>query len=1046
MKQDKTTRRILQKPDQWKGRGGARRFSLGRCVAAYFLGVQCALLAGDDQSTNQPVRPERSGRVVLQLPWRHNFQFAGYYMAKEKGYYREAGFDVELLERRNNRCMIEQVVSGQADYGVSSRLPEAILLDAPVVALSAVLQHSPVVIVATERSGIRTPQDLAGKRVMMSGGPVSFEVRSMLHAHGVSMDQIVIVPHEQTVDALIDGRVDACIGNLADEPVELQKRGIRYVMFTPEEEGGESYSQVLFTSRKREKSSPVRVQAFRDASMRGWSYAMTHVDETIDTIIRLYAPGSDRGKLEHESVILRGLMAQELVQIGYINPARWERKLRRLAEILQGTADGLTQETIDRSLFDDSDAHPARWWVRTLLIGLVVVACAMVFFGMVTLSFRHIVRQRTAALSEANQKLALETARLTQSEWLLGLQRDFAVSVSAATTLKACYEQAFDFILRIPGVDCCGVYRRQEATGSFALEAHSGFIDAFAKTYSAYDNTMPHLQDILTGRAVWFSSELLSQGFGPVMQAEGLLCAFVVPVRFESEVVAALHVASHATAELPPHTLATIESLAMQMGSAITRLKTQEDLQASEVNYRSLVENSMDVIVIINLDGDLRFANRQFEILSGYTQAELCSQPLGACSVIPSRVWQNILEDLSLPMEDGAAPRYEAEFLTKIGKPVSVEFAISRTAWHDEPCVLVTAHDISDKHKAELVLQESERLFRSVAEGAFDGLALLDQSGCYIYANMQFLQMIGYSAGELHGASFAQLLSVHEQKVLVQRFKDRRAGIPVPSRYELVFRRKGGDVVPVEVSIKEIVWHGEQAFVAVYRDISERRRLQMEILKIHEWERTRIGQDLHDTIGQQLVGMAYLLGVLAQNLDKEQSVHAGTAAQLSEIGRNAHQQLRDVVQGLLPLVAEEALGVGLKRLCDQVRERMGISCELRDTLARQVHEVGNAHHIYYIAQEAVANAVRHGNAKTIVITLAMEGRHGLLQIDDDGCGFDMDGQRATGSGLRIMRYRADVLGGTLSVCRRDAAGMSVHCTFDLSPSLVNKKTNGETVI
>lgn len=1044
MKQDKNDAHDLAKARSAEREWGARRLSLGRCVAAYFLGVQCALLAGDDQSTNQPVRPIRSERVVLQLSWRHNFQFAGYYMAKEKGYYREAGFDVELREMRNNRYTIEQVVAGQADYGVSSRLPEAILLDAPVVALSAVLQHSPVVIVATEASGIRTPRDLAGKRVMMGGGPVSFEVRSMLHAHGVSMDQIVIVPHEQTVDGLIDGRVDASIGIITDEPFDLQKRGIRYVMFTPEEEDGESYNQMLFTSRKRAKSSPARVKAFRDASLRGWSYAMTHVDETIDTIIRLYAPGSDRGKLEHESVILRGLMAQDLVQIGYINPARWERKLRRLAEILQGTTDCLTQETIDRSLFDEADAHPAQRRARTLMIWMGVAACLVGFFVMSTLSLRHVVRLRTAALSAANHELLQETARLTQSESLLNIQRDFAVAVCEATTLKACYEQAFDRIVRIPGVDCCGVYRRQEATGTFSLEAHRGFTEAFAKAYCEYENALPQLRDILAGRAVWFSGELLSQGFGPVMQAEELLCAFVVPVRFDAEVVAALHVASHATAELPPHTLATIESLAMQMGSVITRLQTQEDLQASEVNYRSLVENSMDVIVIINREGDLRFANRQFEILSGYTQAELSSRPLGGCYVIPSTVWQNILADLSLPQADGVAPRYEAEFLTRTGKLVPVEFAISRTAWHDEPCVLITAHDSSEKHKAELALQESERLFRSVSEGAFDGLALLDRTGCYVYANMQFLQMIGYTAGELNGASFSLLLREHDQKVLVQRFKDRRAGISVPSRYELVFQRKRGGSVPVEVSIKEIVWHGEQAFVAVYRDISERRRLQMEILKIHEWERTRIGQDLHDTIGQQLAGMAYLLGVLARNLDKEQSVHAGTAAQLSEIGRNAHQQLRDVVQGLLPLVAEEALGVGLKRLCEQARERMGISCELRETLARQVHDVGNANHIYYIAQEAVANAVRHGNAKTIVITLAMEGRHGLLQIDDDGCGFDMDGHRATGSGLRIMRYRADVLGGTLSVSRRGDAGMSVRCTFDLSTPLVHKQTNRET--
>jgi signal transduction histidine kinase len=236
------------------------------------------------------------------------------------------------------------------------------------------------------------------------------------------------------------------------------------------------------------------------------------------------------------------------------------------------------------------------------------------------------------------------------------------------------------------------------------------------------------------------------------------------------------------------------------------------------------------------------------------------------------------------------------------------------------------------------------------------------------------------------------------------------------------------------LAVKKVAWYGRTMFTVVYRDLSELKRLEQELLRIAEWEQIRIGQDLHDTIGQQLAGMAYLIEVLARNLDREKSAYAGEARELATAANTAHQQLREVVQSLLPLPEREGLEAGLQRLCDFTSLRQGATCRrsvAEPPLGREIDAVA-ANHLLCIAKEAIANAVRHGNARNIEVSLRRQNDHGLLSIADDGCGFDVQRAQVRGSGLRIMRYRADILGGKLCLRRReDGGGMVVTCTFSL---------------
>ena len=1144
----------------------------GAChwVAIGLLFVQCRLCAKEGELPDQRRPAVKSERVVLQLSWQHRFQFAGYYMAQEKGYYREAGFDVVFREKVNGDDNVSQVVSGQADFAVgSSGLIADYLQGAPVMVLAAVLQHSPVVIVASKRSGVRSLSDLAGKRVLVADDKLKVEAFAMLSAQGISLDQLVFVSHDRVAEALADGRADVCIGYVADEPYTLDQLGVPYVAFSPRKYGGDAFGELLYTSRQKARTQPERVQAFRGASLKGWKYAVNHVDETIDHIIKVYAPAADRDRLEYEARTISGLMAADLVDIGHVSTGRWKRIMQGIAVHAGASPDVILDWKSDDVLFVKYYLYHRIRSVRYLVAVLFVSGCVIVLMGGLSWVLARVVKRRTTLLSEVNQKLAQENDALVRAEFLLGLQRDFAAAMNEAMTLQACLDRAMDFILRMPGVDNCGIFLISEMENVLKLAASRGVSAALAEQHAVYDAARTcRGVEVMAGRNVRVGSDVMPGFAGdPAVAQENVTACVMVPVTFGPQVIASLNVGSCSVTDFSVHAMADIESLAMLMGSAINRLKTNEilrqseerfrlivehagvgmmvvnesghvifnnvlacdagnggqdcaerhvleegiakdcgkhyqnqirhvlekgetlefisritvdskrrcfevtmrpltlpsqesrvvlimtkdvsekwetweTLQESEANFRNLAENGMDMFAMINRQGVLVYRNRQFESFMGYTADEFRLKPLTLHDMLhPSHV-KLVQARLEAQIEVlYAPPRYETVFVNKEGRSIPVELVASHVVWHNEPCVFISARDISERLKAEKDLQEREALFKSVAEGAFDAISLSDLEGRYLYVNTRMTQMLGYSAQELLGTTFERLVHPSERERIMRTFENRKNYGLGPRWKETIFERKDGSPFPIEVVVNEIEWKGRRAFVSVMKDISERKRLELEILRIGEWEKLRIGQDLHDSIGQQLVGMTYLAEALGYGLKASGSAHAAEAVQVTDICRALHQQLRDIVRGLLPLAEDERLAEGLNRLSENVRAQTGVSCVLKDSVGELVLAVKDESHLYEIAQEAVSNAVRHGKARHLMIALEPEGDHTVMRIDDDGCGFDVDGVRSTGSGLKIMRYRMDILKGALSIRRRDAGGMSVCCTFSQScPNVAMSKT------
>ena len=289
-------------------------------------------------------------KISIQLNWKHQFQFAGYYAAIEKGYFRDAGFEVSLRELAAGADPVDEVLAGHADYGVAaSELALRRARGQPVVALAVIVQHSPLVLLVNRRK-IPSLDALDGQRIMLL--PHEAELLAYLKREGV--DNYVAVPHRFALNDLIDGKIDAYSGYSSDEPFLLRQANFPYLAYSPAAAGINFYGDTLFTAEARLKQSPRAVRALREAVLRGWHYAMAHPDEIAELIIQRYGQRHSKAHLLFEAAEMKRLMQPELVEIGQMSAARWQQIAQTYAELgmlpANFSLDGLLYESEPRRM------------------------------------------------------------------------------------------------------------------------------------------------------------------------------------------------------------------------------------------------------------------------------------------------------------------------------------------------------------------------------------------------------------------------------------------------------------------------------------------------------------------------------------------------------------------------------------------------------------------------------------------------------------------------------------------------------------------------
>lgn len=268
-------------------------------------------------------------KVTLQLQWKHQFEFAGFYAAKEKGFYKDVGLDVTLKEYSKESPPVESILNKKAEYAVSySSIIIDYLQGKPLVFLANFFKQSPLAIVVQPE--IKQPRQLIGKKVMGNfSGIDGISLQMMFSQFGVDPNTFSHVDSSYNIDAFSNREVDAMSVFTTNELFLLQERGIKYNLFDPTVYGTEFYDVNLFTSKDELKQYPGRAKRFRDASIKGWQYALENQSEMVKLILDKYnTQNKTYDMLEFEAQQVKRVMMPDLYPIGYID----EQRVKLMAE------------------------------------------------------------------------------------------------------------------------------------------------------------------------------------------------------------------------------------------------------------------------------------------------------------------------------------------------------------------------------------------------------------------------------------------------------------------------------------------------------------------------------------------------------------------------------------------------------------------------------------------------------------------------------------------------------------------------------------------
>ena len=253
-------------------------------------------------------------KVTLQLSWFDQFQFAGYYIAKEKGFYEAVGLDVEIKPFEFGMDIPLEVSNGTFDFAVGR---ETLILERTknrdIVALYALFQATPLVLLSTKESGIDSINDFKSKRIMTTIDDASeVSLKAMISSHNVRLEELNFLKHSHNIQDLIQKKTDVISAYISKSPFDLNQLGVEYNMFDPKAYGFDMYSDFLYTSHQFLNNQSTIVKRFKEASLKGWEYAYSNIDQTAQFIFEKY----NSQNISLEALIFEGT---ELKKLSYFN-------------------------------------------------------------------------------------------------------------------------------------------------------------------------------------------------------------------------------------------------------------------------------------------------------------------------------------------------------------------------------------------------------------------------------------------------------------------------------------------------------------------------------------------------------------------------------------------------------------------------------------------------------------------------------------------------------------------------------------------------------
>lgn len=452
------------------------------------------------------------------------------------------------------------------------------------------------------------------------------------------------------------------------------------------------------------------------------------------------------------------------------------------------------------------------------------------------------------------------------------------------------------------------------------------------------------------------------------------------------------------------------------------RKLAEQELRDSELRLQAIAKNSSDWLML--LDADLRIValNRPFRgmppaRLIGINVIEVSppAERTRMAAFLEVACNSNVIEELQQIVTD--ADGLQRHFLIR---------AQSVRREGQTVAVAVTATELTAMLRQRQLLELQAQILDTMREG----VVLLNDRDEVRLTNPAFDRLFATSPGQLIGRPIGSLISGDGRGI--RRVGDdlrRQLAARTPNPIEFECTRADGTTFFAACVVTPILIDGRDHWLAVLNDVSERKVLEREILEVSNREQHRIGNDLHDGLGQELTGVALMLRALATRIRREHPEALPEVDDIVDLVNRSIQSTRTLARGLSPVSLERGgLVPALRTLAARSREAYSTGISLRTRMSQPLRiDESTANHLYRIVQEAINNAVRHGRASRVALQLTVDARIVRLSIHDNGRGLPPSGAPDTGLGLRTMRYRAHVAGGDLTVENHRHGGVIVRC-------------------
>ncbi|MET0292303.1 MAG: PAS domain-containing protein [Steroidobacteraceae bacterium] len=452
--------------------------------------------------------------------------------------------------------------------------------------------------------------------------------------------------------------------------------------------------------------------------------------------------------------------------------------------------------------------------------------------------------------------------------------------------------------------------------------------------------------------------------------------------------------------------------------------KAELALQESRLVMQTIIASSATHLALFDRDHRCVFANYT---LHGGPLSDVIGHRI--YDFMPKEYHEEIRLNFDKVLRTGEGMDSENEMHLEGRDPFLIEMRLRPVKSEGEVVGIVTnIVDVSELHRQREHLRVQVRIIETIR----DGVALLDRTGRILIANPALHTLFRHAPESLAGRHFRDLSTLSPAAVdrLLERVSE-ELQVAESSQTEFEGVCANGEKLVAACIFASIELRGERHVVAVLSDITERKRLEREMLLVATREQQRIGSDLHDGLGQQLTGIALLLKGLVPRLSRSKSaVSKDDVERIVALVNEAIDSTRSLARGLSPVPATgDGLPLALEALARQTRELHRVDVSLENALPEGLaFDDNTATHLYRIAQEGLGNALRHGQPSSIRLTLrAHEGQVELV-IVDDGVGFDRRVlQTAGGLGLKIMRFRAQMIGGDVNIESAPGFGTTIRC-------------------